>query len=79
MTHPVDRAFENRDVRAKADRDHRGVVTDDPSAEDDDTARCNSGYAPEQQPAPTEGLLEEVRTCLRGEATGDLAHRCEQR
>ena len=79
MAHPVDRAFEDRDVRPEADRDHGGVVADDPSAEDDDTAGCNSGHAPEQQPAPAEGLLEEVRTCLRGEAAGDLAHRCEQR
>ena len=79
MAHPVDRALEDRDVRAEADRDDRGVVADDAAADHDDVTRRDAGHAAEQEPAPAERLLEEVRAGLRREAAGDLAHRRQQR
>ena len=56
-----------------------GVVADDPAADDHDAAGATPGHAAEQQPAPAERLLEEVRARLRGEPAGDLRHRREQR
>ena len=79
MTHAVDRAIEDRDVRAEAERDHRGVVADDSTADDQDAPGRNARHASEQESASAERLLEEIRAGLRGEASGDLAHRCEQR
>ena len=79
MAHPVDRALEDRDVRAEAERDHRGVVADDAAADHDDAAGRDAGDAAEQQAAAAERLLEEVRAGLRREPAGDLAHRREQR
>ena len=34
VAHPVDRAVEDRHLRAEAERDHGGVVADDPAADD---------------------------------------------
>ena len=79
MAHAVDRALEDRDVRAEAERDHRGVVADHAAADDDDAAGRDAGHAAEQEPAAAERLLEEVGAGLRREPAGDLAHRREQR
>ena len=67
MAHAVDRALEDRHVRAEPERDHRGVVADDPAADHDDPAGRDAGDAAEQQAAPAERLLEEVGARLRGE------------
>ena len=66
-------------MRAEAERDDRRVVADDAAADDDDAAGRDARDAAEQQTAPAERLLEEVRAGLRREAAGDLAHRREQR
>ena len=79
VAHPVDRPVEDRHVRAEPDRDHRGVVADDAAADHEHAARRDARHAAEQQAAPAERLLEEVRAGLRREASGDLAHRREQR
>ena len=79
VAHAVDRALEDRHVRAEADRDDRGVVADDAAADDEHAPGRDARHAAEQQAAPAERLLEEVRAGLRREAAGDLAHRREQR
>ena len=79
VTHPVDRALEDRDVRAQPDRDHGGVVADDASTDDDDTPRRNSGHASQQQASAAQWLLEEVRPGLCREPACDFAHRRQQR
>ena len=79
MAHPVDRALEDRHLRAEAERHDRGVVADDPAADDHDPPGSDAGHAAEQQPAAAERLLEEVRARLRREPAGDLRHRREQR
>src|SRR5205814_84191 len=78
VAHPVDRSFEDRHVRAEAERDDGSVVADDPAADDEDPAGSDSGNPGEQEPTAAERLLEEVRARLRGEAPGDLAHRSEE-
>ena len=78
MAHPVDRALEDRHLRAETERDDRGVVADDPAADDHDPARSDPGHRAEQEPAAAERLLEEVGACLRGELSGHLRHRREQ-
>ena len=40
VPHPVDRALDDRDVRAEPERDHGRVVADHPAADDDDLARA---------------------------------------
>ena len=77
--HAVDRALEDRHVRAEAERDDRGVVADHAAADDDDVALRDARHAAEQEPAAAERLLEEVRAGLRREPARDLAHRREQR
>ena len=79
VAHPVDRALEDRHLRAEAERDHGGVVADDPAADHDDLARRDARDAAEQEPAAALRLLEVVRARLRGEPARDLAHRREQR
>ena len=79
VAHAVDRALEDRDLRAEPDRDDRGVVADDPAADDHHAPGRDAGHAAEQQAAPAERLLEEVRAGLRREPPGDLRHRREQR
>ncbi len=79
VPHPVDRALEDRDLRAEPERDDRGVVADDPAAEHDDVTGLDAGRSGEQHAATAERLLEEVRRGLRREPPGDLAHRREQR
>ena len=66
-------------LRAEAERDHGRVVADHPAADDDDLAGRDAGHAAEQQAAPAERLLQEVRAGLRRQPAGDLAHRGEQR
>ena len=79
MAHAVDRAFEDRHLRAQSEGDHRRVVADHAAADHDDLPRRHAGYAAEEQPAPADRLLQEVGARLRGKAAGDLAHRGEQR
>ena len=79
MAHAVERALEDRHLGAEAERDDRGVVADDAAADDHDLAARDAGHAAEQQPAPAERLLEEVRAGLRREPARDLRHRREQR
>ena len=79
VAHAVDRPLEDRHVRAEADRDDRRVVADDSAADHEHAAGRDAGHAAEQQAAPAERLLEEVRAGLRCEPAGDLAHRREQR
>ena len=79
MAHPVDRALEHRHLRAEADRDDRRVVADDAAAEHDNPPGRDTRHAAEQQAAPAERLLEEVRARLRRKPARDLAHRREQR
>ena len=79
MTHSVDRALEDRHVRPEADRDHGRVVADDPATDHEHASRRDAGDTAEQKPSPAERLLQEVGACLGGEASGDLAHRCEER
>ena len=79
VPHPVDRALENRDLRAEPERDDRGVVADDPAAEDDDATGLYARSPREENAAAAERLLEEVRRGLRREPSRDLAHRGEQR
>ena len=50
-----------------------------PAPEHDDLGGPNAGRAAHQHAAPTVVALEEVRAHLRREASGDLAHRSEQR
>src|SRR5215218_7713035 len=49
------------DMSTEAQRDHRRVVADDPAADDRHAAGRDAGYASEQQAAPAERLLEEIR------------------
>ena len=79
VAHAVDRALEDRHLRAEPERDDRGVVADDPAADDHDPPGRDAGHAAEQQAAAAERLLEEVRARLDGEPAGDLRHRREQR
>ena len=79
MAHPVDRALEDRHLRAEAERDDRRVVADDPAADDHDLAGSDTRHAAEQQAAAAERLLEEVRARLRGQPARHLRHRREQR
>ena len=79
VPHAVDRALDDRDVRAEAERDDGRVVADDAAADDDDLPGRDARHAAEQQAAAAERLLEEVRAGLGGEPAGDLAHRREQR
>ena len=77
--HALDRALEDRHLRAHPERDHRRVVADHPAADHQHARRCDTRDTAEQDPAPALRLLEVVRACLRGESPGDLAHRREQR
>ena len=43
VPHAIDRALEDRDLGAEPERDDRGVVADDPAAEDDDAAGLDAG------------------------------------
>jgi hypothetical protein len=79
VAHPVDRALEDRHVRAQPERDDRRVVADDAAADHEHAAGRHAGYPSEQEPPPAERLFEEVRAGLSGEAAGDLAHRSQQR
>ena len=79
VAHAVDRALEDRHLRAEPERDDRGVVADDAAADDHDLAGGDAGHAAEQQPAAAERLLEEVGAGLRREPARDLRHRREQR
>ena len=79
MAHPVDRALEDRHLGAEPERDHRGVVADDPAADDDDLPGRDARDAAEQQPTAALRPLEVVRARLRREPAGDLAHRRQQR
>ena len=57
VAHTVDRALEDRHLRAEPERDDGGVVADDAAADDDDPSRRDTGDAAEQEPAPAERLL----------------------
>ena len=80
VAHPVDRALEDRHVRAEAERDHRGVVADDPAADHD--APCPArrpATPPSRRPRPPSGFSRKYAPACAREAAGDLAHRREQR
>ena len=79
VAHAVDRALEDRHLRAHPDRDDGGVVADHAAAHDEDAARGNACDAAEQDSATTLRPLEVVRARLRRQPAGDLAHRREQR
>ena len=79
VAHAVDRALEDRHLRAEPERDHGRVVADHAAADDHDLAGRDAGDAAQQQPAAAHRLLEEVRTRLRREAPRDLRHRRQER
>jgi hypothetical protein len=70
---------EDRDVGLEAAGDERGILSRHTGTDDDDLAPLDTGCSPEQQPPSTVAALEEVRTHLRRDTAGDLAHRGEQR
>ncbi len=77
--HAIDRALEDRHLRAHAERDDGGVVADHPAADHEHARRRDAGDAAEQDAASALRLLELIGARLRGEPTRDLAHRREQR
>ncbi len=79
MAKPVDGLVEDANVRPQAERDDGGVVADDAAPDHDDGAGRDARDTAEQQPAPTERLLEEVGAGLSREPPRHLAHRSEER
>ena len=49
MTHAVDRALDDRHVRAQTERDDGGVVSDHPAADDDDLAGSDARHGAEEE------------------------------
>ena len=74
-----DRAVEDGDVGAEADRHLGRVQADDAAADDRDLARQHAGHAAEQHAAAAIGLLQRGRAGLDRQAAGDFRHRREQR
>ena len=74
-----DRAVEDGDVGAEADRHAGGVQADDAAADHGDLARQHAGNAAEQHAAAAIGLLQRRRAGLDRQAAGDFRHRREQR
>ena len=70
---------EEQDLRLHALRDPRRVPADVARAEHDDARGTHAGRTAHQDPATSRAALEEVRTNLWCHASGDLAHRREQR
>ena len=66
--HAVDRALEDRHLRAHAERDDGGVVADHPAADHEHARRRDAGDAAEQDPAAALRLLELIRARLRRRA-----------
>ena len=72
-------AVEDRDIGMNADGHLRCVEADDAATDDDDLRRSNARHAAEQHTAPAMRLLKRRGTGLNRHATGDLAHRLQQR
>ena len=79
VRHPVVVDLEHRHLGAETDRDARRVRADDAAAEDADVAAAGAGDAAEQDALAAALLLEGGRADLGCHATGDLAHRPQQR
>ena len=74
-----DRAVDDGDVGAEADRHLGRMQADDAAAEDDDLARQHAGHAAEQHAAAAIGLLQRGGAGLDRQAAGDFGHRRKQR
>ena len=79
MAHAVDRALEDRHVPAQAERDHRGVVADDPAADTSTFPGETPATPASRSPRPPSGFSRKYAPAWDGEPAGDLAHRREQR
>ena len=69
---------EDRDIGPHSHGHTDGIQADDPAANDDHIAGCDSGNTAEQYAAPAADPLEASRTGLHAEATGDFGHRGQQ-
>ena len=76
---PVDVPVEHQDLGLHALRDPGRAPADGAGAQHDDASGLHARCAAEQHAAPALASLEEVRAQLRRHASGDLAHRHEQR
>ena len=74
-----DRAVDDGDVGAEADRHLGRMQADDAAADDGDLARQHARHAAEQHAAAAIGLLQRRRAGLDRQAAGDFRHRRQQR